>query len=103
MVSKVGVRGGDRRPAARFVSMFLVVQRHVECPRLSRIVDKGWASSRITISAEVAELADALRSGRSELYAHVGSNPTFGTRSPLEGLFSVMGNLRFPFEEAGNT
>ena len=29
-------------------------------------------------SAEVAELADALRSGRSEHYAHVGSNPTFG-------------------------
>jgi len=23
-------------------------------------------------------LADALRSGRSELYAHVGSSPTFG-------------------------
>jgi hypothetical protein len=30
--------------------------------------------------AEVAEQADALRSGRSGLYAHVGSTPTFGTR-----------------------
>ena len=29
--------------------------------------------------AEVAEQADALRSGRSGLYAHVGSTPTFGT------------------------
>ena len=31
--------------------------------------------------AEVAEQADALRSGRSGLYAHVGSTPTFGTSS----------------------
>jgi hypothetical protein len=31
--------------------------------------------------AEVAEQADALRSGRSGLYAHVGSTPTFGTKS----------------------
>ena len=38
--------------------------------------------------AEVAELADALRSGRSEPCAHVGSTPTFGTISPFqEGLF----------------
>jgi hypothetical protein len=29
--------------------------------------------------AEVAEQADALRSGRSEVHPHVGSNPTFGT------------------------
>jgi hypothetical protein len=29
--------------------------------------------------AGVAELADALRSGRSGHYARVGSNPTFGT------------------------
>jgi hypothetical protein len=33
------------------------------------------------ILAEVAEQADALRSGRSGLYAHVGSTPTFGTYS----------------------
>ena len=31
-------------------------------------------------NAEVAEQADALRSGRSGLYAHVGSTPTFGIR-----------------------
>ncbi len=37
--------------------------------------------------AEVAELADALRSGRSEHFAHVGSNPTFGINSPDPGLF----------------
>jgi hypothetical protein len=30
--------------------------------------------------AEVAKLADALRSGRSGHYARVGSNPTFGTQ-----------------------
>jgi hypothetical protein len=30
--------------------------------------------------AEVAELADALRSGRSGQYAHEGSNPSFGTK-----------------------
>ena len=30
-------------------------------------------------SAEVVELADTQRSGRCELCAHVGSNPTFGT------------------------
>jgi cell division protein FtsB len=35
----------------------------------------------------VAELADALRSGRSELRAHVGSTPTFGTSCPDKGLF----------------
>ena len=33
---------------------------------------------KIPRQAEVAEQADALRSGRSELYAHVGSTPTFG-------------------------
>ena len=37
--------------------------------------------------AEVAELADALRSGRSELYAHVGSSPTFGTKPAEAGFF----------------
>ena len=36
--------------------------------------------------AEVAEQADALRSGRSGLYAHVGSTPTFGTISPKQPL-----------------
>ena len=35
---------------------------------------------KIPRQAEVAEQADALRSGRSELYAHVGSTPTFGIR-----------------------
>ncbi len=37
--------------------------------------------------AEVAELADALRSGRSEHYAHVGSNPTFGINPAKAGFF----------------
>ena len=36
--------------------------------------------------AEVAELADALRSGRSEHYARGGSNPPFGTQTP-QGVF----------------
>ncbi len=30
-------------------------------------------------NAEVAELADALRSGRSGVYPHGGSTPPFGT------------------------
>jgi hypothetical protein len=51
-------------------------------------VDKMNSSGRIATHAEVAELADALRSGRSELYAHAGSIPAFGTRAPLEGLYS---------------
>ena len=32
--------------------------------------------------AEVAELADALRSGRSSHYGSEGSNPSFGTGKP---------------------
>ncbi len=42
----------------------------------------------------MAEQADALRSGRSGLYAHVGSTPTFGTkaRSLWTGLFCCAGN-----------
>ena len=49
--------------------------------------------------AEVAELADALRSGRSELYAHAGSTPAFGTISPEQGavfyygVFAVISGL----------
>ncbi len=35
----------------------------------------------------MAELADALRSGRSELNAHVGSNPTFGIKPAVAGFF----------------
>jgi hypothetical protein len=46
-----------------------------------RPVDKLIYFDRIPLKllAEVAELADALRSGRSEHYAHEGSNPSFGT------------------------
>ena len=36
------------------------------------------------MKAEVAEQADALRSGRSGLYAHVGSTPTFGMTKPIQ-------------------
>ena len=43
-------------------------------------VDKTMFRGKIARQAEVAEQADALRSGRSELYAHVGSTPTFGIR-----------------------
>ena len=38
--------------------------------------------------AEVAELADALRSGRSDLYGRVGSTPTFGTLTLIDGISS---------------
>ncbi len=51
-------------------------------------VDNTAGYVRIRAEAEVAELADALRSGRSEPCAHVGSTPTFGTISPLWGCFS---------------
>ncbi len=39
--------------------------------------------------AGVAELADALRSGRSEHYAHVGSNPTFGIKPYKRRVFFI--------------
>ena len=52
-------------------------------------VEAKLTKSRIQVQyrllAEVAEQADALRSGRSGLYAHVGSTPTFGTLAPDEG------------------
>ncbi len=37
--------------------------------------------------AEVAELADALRSGRSELYALTSSTLVFGTEAPHGAFF----------------
>jgi hypothetical protein len=40
-------------------------------------------------------LADALRSGRSGQYAHVGSNPTFGTESRGSGIFLSYNILEF--------
>ncbi len=41
------------------------------------------------LHAEVAEQADALRSGRSSLHGSVGSTPTFGTNpsNTLRGIF----------------
>ena len=38
-------------------------------------------SVKYRLRAEVAEQADALRSGRSSLYGSVGSTPTFGTKT----------------------
>ena len=44
------------------------------------MVDILLESVKISLwNAEVAELADALRSGRSGHYAREGSNPSFGT------------------------
>jgi hypothetical protein len=40
--------------------------------------------------AEVAKQADALRSGRSEHYARVGSNPTFGIAKDVTDKGSVL-------------
>ena len=48
---------------------------------LSILVDIYVKLCRIRQEAEVAELADALRSGRSDLYGRVGSTPTFGTHA----------------------
>ncbi len=47
-------------------------------------VDKLSSRGKIASArknAEVAEQADALRSGRSGIYSHVGSTPTFGTNN----------------------
>jgi hypothetical protein len=65
-------------------------------------VDKTKNPGKILVTlcnktqAGVAELADALRSGRSEHYARVGSNPTFGT-----GIFpaSYVQGFLFPLHE----
>jgi cell division protein FtsB len=52
--------------------------------------------------AEVAEQADALRSGRSGLYAHVGSTPTFGTSPDPDGsgFFCLSSKSRIPRDAA---
>ena len=42
------------------------------------MVDKTLIRGKISPQAEVAEQADALRSGRSGNYSRVGSTPTFG-------------------------
>ncbi len=56
------------------------------------MVDKTSLTDKIKTDAEVAELADALRSGRSEPWAHEGSNPSFGTIPPfcLGGFFFII-------------
>ena len=61
-------------------------------------VDKTKNTGKISFTlykqynAGVAELADALRSGRSGQYARVGSNPTFGT-----GIIPASSGQGFPF------
>jgi hypothetical protein len=45
--------------------------------------------------AEVAELADALRSGRSRHYACEGSNPSSGTQKPVDSIPRVLSCLVF--------
>ena len=58
-----------------------------------RSLTKAANNGKVTGLAEVAEQADALRSGRSGLYAHVGSTPTFGTTSRhLQPGFFLSGN-----------
>ena len=56
---------------------------------LGKKVDKWLFYNKIlvVIHAEVAELADALRSGRSGQYAREGSNPSFGTNPAMSGIF----------------
>ncbi len=61
------------------------------------MVDKKPTRGKIAPArknAEVAEQADALRSGRSGIYSHVGSTPTFGTRTvsnPVRDFFISSG------------
>jgi hypothetical protein len=45
------------------------------------------------LQAEVAELADALRSGRSSHYGSVGSTPTFGTKTPSQAMVFFYASL----------
>ena len=54
------------------------IHRYRACS-LVFFIDIDGKLCRIREEAEVAELADALRSGRSDLYGRVGSTPTFGT------------------------
>jgi hypothetical protein len=72
---------------------FTIIQAIRTCHLL---VDKFTITVTIKPDAEVAELADALRSGRSELWAHEGSNPSFGTDPPSTGglCVKVMVNLK---------
>jgi hypothetical protein len=62
------------------LAVFFIIR---SCRYFSGKVDKTTSQGKIAPArsniAEVAEQADALRSGRSGLYAHVGSTPTFGT------------------------
>ena len=50
-------------------------------------VDNPPLSDRISIHAGVAELADALRSGRSEHSARESSNLSFGIKTSLQEVF----------------
>ncbi len=68
----------------------------VPLTNLYKMVDKTEILDKIKTYAEVAELADALRSGRSEPWAHEGSNPSFGTaplRIPMGGFVIKMVQL----------
>ncbi len=57
--------------------------------KVAKKVDKWLFYNKIlvVVYAEVAELADALRSGRSGQYAREGSNPSFGTNPAMSGIF----------------
>ena len=50
--------------------------------------------SLLSVPAEVAELEDALRSGRSEVPPRVGSSPTFGTIVPACSIPSPLSDTR---------
>ena len=56
------------------------------CAHLNVLLTKDFILIKFqTLLAGVAELADAIRSGRSEHYAHVGSTPTFGISPAWQG------------------
>ena len=66
-------------------ALFLSLIRHNEnCWLWNEFVDISPLSDKISIHAGVAELADALRSGRSEHSARESSNLSFGTRDLLQ-------------------
>ena len=49
--------------------------------KVDKLTSRGKIAPARNNFAEVAEQADALRSGRSGIYSHVGSTPTFGTHN----------------------
>ena len=81
------------------IGTMILYKEIIACyPRLTKhkIQVKFCSPKLSNLNAGVAELADALRSGRSGHYARVGSNPTFGTGTIPA---SIPAGFYFPLRE----